>query len=63
MSIVNAMYTGVSGLATEGDALGIVGDNVANANTVGFKRARAQFEGGEPRWWKSTRSLRPCTGS
>ena len=44
MSIVNAMYSGVSGLGAESEALGVVGDNVANANTVGFKRSRAQFE-------------------
>ncbi len=44
MSITNAMYSGVSGLSAEGDALGVVGDNVANANTVGFKQSRAVFE-------------------
>ncbi len=44
MSILNAMYSGVSGLTAESDALGIVGDNVSNSNTVGFKRSRAQFE-------------------
>lgn len=44
MSIVKAMYTGVSGLTAQSDALGVVGDNIANANTVGFKRSRSQFE-------------------
>ncbi|CAN5911136.1 flagellar hook protein FlgE [soil metagenome] len=44
MSILNAMYAGVSGLSAESDALSIVGDNVSNTNTVGFKRSRAQFE-------------------
>ena len=44
MSIMNAMWTGVSGLAAEGSALGVVGDNVANSNTIGFKQSRAQFE-------------------
>lgn len=44
MSILNAMYSGVSGLSAESDALGIVGDNISNSNTVGFKRSRAQFE-------------------
>jgi flagellar hook protein FlgE len=44
MSILRAMYTGVSGLRAEGEALGVVGDNVANSNTVGFKRSRAVFE-------------------
>jgi flagellar hook protein FlgE len=44
MSLLNAMYSGVSGLSAEGEALGVVGDNVANANTVGFKESRAVFE-------------------
>jgi flagellar hook protein FlgE len=44
MSILRTMYTGVSGLNAEGDALGVVGDNIANSNTVGFKGQRAIFE-------------------
>lgn len=44
MSILRTMYTGVSGIAAEGDALGVVGDNIANSNTVGFKAQRALFE-------------------
>jgi flagellar hook protein FlgE len=44
MSIVQALNTGVSGLAAESDTLSIVGDNVANTNTVGFKKSRAIFE-------------------
>ncbi len=43
MSILRAMYAGVSGLGAEGQALGVVGDNVANTNTVGFKSGRAMF--------------------
>jgi flagellar hook protein FlgE len=38
------MWTGVSGLSAESQALGVVGDNVANANTIGFKMSRAMFE-------------------
>ena len=44
MSLLNALYDGTSGLAAEGDALGVIGNNVANANTVGFKESRAVFE-------------------
>lgn len=44
MSILNAMYAGVSGLNAEGEALGVAGDNIANSNTVGFKQSRAIFE-------------------
>jgi flagellar hook protein FlgE len=43
MSILTAMYSGVSGLAAEGQALGVVGDNVANTSTVGFKQSRSVF--------------------
>jgi flagellar hook protein FlgE len=38
------MYSGVSGLRAEGEALGVVGDNIANTNTVGFKSQRAIFQ-------------------
>jgi len=38
------MYSGVSGLRAEGEALGVVGDNIANTNTVGFKAQRAIFQ-------------------
>ncbi len=44
MSITKAMYAGVSGMSAESDALGVVGDNVANVNTIGFKKSRAHFE-------------------
>jgi flagellar hook protein FlgE len=42
--VMSAMNSGVSGLAAESDALNIVGDNIANENTVGFKSQRAVFE-------------------
>jgi flagellar hook protein FlgE len=38
------MFTGVSGLRAEGEALGVVGDNIANVNTVGYKRQRVIFQ-------------------
>ncbi|MBX3206249.1 MAG: flagellar hook protein FlgE [Labilithrix sp.] len=44
MSITKAMYSGVSGLTAESNTLSIVGENIANTNTVGFKRTRATFE-------------------
>ena len=43
MGILSSLYTGVSGLAAQGEALGVVGDNIANANTTGFKASRAEF--------------------
>jgi flagellar hook protein FlgE len=44
MSINRTMQSGVSGLAAESSALGVVGDNIANTNTVGFKQSRSIFE-------------------
>jgi flagellar hook protein FlgE len=38
------MQLGVSGLRAEGDAIGVVSDNIANLNTPGFKRQRAEFQ-------------------
>jgi flagellar hook protein FlgE len=43
MSIVNMMSTGTSGIAAEGQALSVAGDNIANVNTIGFKAQRAIF--------------------
>ena len=44
MGILSSMYTGVSGLAAQGEALGVVADNIANASTTGFKASRAEFQ-------------------
>lgn len=44
MGILSSLYTGVSGLVAQGEALGVVGDNIANANTIGFKASRAEFQ-------------------
>lgn len=43
MSILRAMFSGVSGISAEGQALGVVSDNIANVNTTGFKSQRAIF--------------------
>lgn len=42
--VLRALYSGVSGLRAEGEAIGVVGDNIANVNTVGFKSQRAVFQ-------------------
>lgn len=41
---LRAMNSGVTGLLAEQQALGVVGDNIANVNTVGYKAERAIFE-------------------
>jgi flagellar hook protein FlgE len=44
MSIWTSLYTGASGLTAHGEAIGTVGDNIANVSTVGFKSGRASFQ-------------------
>ena len=44
MGVLTSLHTGVSGLSAQGEALGVIGDNIANANTTGFKASRAEFQ-------------------
>ena len=44
MSIYGAMYSGVSGLAAQSNALGVISDNISNVNTVGYKGSRTSFQ-------------------
>ena len=43
MSLIHALYSGLTGINANGTNLGIIGDNLANVNTVGFKSSRAVF--------------------
>jgi flagellar hook protein FlgE len=43
MSIQSSLYSGISGLTTNGNAMSIIGNNIANTNTIGFKSSRAVF--------------------
>ena len=43
MSINSAMIAGASGLIANSSALAAISDNIANVNTVGYKRATAVF--------------------
>jgi flagellar hook protein FlgE len=43
MSLVSSLYTGQTGLEAASTDLSVIGDNIANANTVGFKSSRADF--------------------
>src|SRR5581483_6764177 len=44
MGILSSMYTGITGLQGQGEALSIYGDNIANASTAGFKVSRPEFQ-------------------
>ena len=43
MSIFGALYSSVSGLLANSEALGMIADNISNANTVGYKDTSAVF--------------------
>ncbi len=43
MGITSALYSGVSGLNTNSQAMSVVGNNLANTNTLGVKGARSLF--------------------
>ena len=43
MSLYSAFYSGLSGLATNANALNVIGNNLSNINTVGFKGSSTTF--------------------
>ncbi|MBI5655745.1 MAG: flagellar hook basal-body protein [Geobacter sp.] len=43
MSITSAMFTGISGLSANGEAISVLGNNISNVNTTGFKSGRMLF--------------------
>lgn len=43
MGISSALYSGVSGLNTNASAMSVIGNNLANTNTLGFKGSRSVF--------------------
>lgn len=43
MSLFASLASGVSGLGAYSSALGMISDNIANLNTVGYKETRASF--------------------
>lgn len=43
MGILSSLFTGISGLNANGNALSVVGNNIANLSTVGFKSSRSVF--------------------
>lgn len=41
---LSSLYTGISGLDAYSQAMSVIGNNIANVNTVGFKASRISFE-------------------
>ncbi len=44
MSITSSFYSGLSGLDTHASAMRVIGDNIANLHTTGFKNSSVHFE-------------------
>ena len=44
MSLISSMYSGVSGLLTHAKAMSVIGNNLANTSTIGYKKMSAQFQ-------------------
>lgn len=44
MGLTTALFTGLSGLTTNSQAIAVTGDNIANLNTTGYKASRVTFE-------------------
>ena len=43
-SIINGLFSGRSGISSHGMAIAVVGDNISNASTIGYKAGRTEFE-------------------
>ncbi len=43
MSLYGSLFSGVSGLTSNGTAIGVISDNISNINTTGFKGGGASF--------------------
>jgi len=43
MSVFGALFTAVSGLSVQSTSIGMIANNIANVNTVGYKRIDADF--------------------
>ncbi|MFH1218115.1 MAG: flagellar hook-basal body complex protein [Pseudomonadota bacterium] len=44
MAIASSLYSSISGINTMGNAMSVLGDNVANVNTLAFKSSRTVFQ-------------------
>ena len=49
MSILGALYAAVSGLNANSNAIGIISDNIANANTIGYKETDRFLDARDPK--------------
>src|SRR5436190_9589804 len=59
MALTSTLFTGLSGLNVNQVRLNVVGNNIANVNTVAFKASRALFK---PQFYVTDSSGAPPTG-
>ena len=43
MSLYGSLFSGVSALSAQSQSMGMISDNIANVNTIGYKRSEAAF--------------------
>lgn len=53
--MVRSMYAGVAGMKANQTRMDVIGNNIANANTYGFKSSRATFR---DMYYQQIRALR-----
>jgi len=41
--MISSLFAGISGLSAQSDAMAVIGDNIANVNTTGFKGSTVSF--------------------
>jgi len=41
--MISSLFTGITGLSSQSKAMGVISDNIANINTIGFKSSRFSF--------------------
>ncbi len=44
MGLSSALYSGTSGLNAHGEKMSVIGNNLSNVNTIGYKKSRMHFE-------------------
>ncbi|MEE9281592.1 MAG: flagellar hook protein FlgE [Myxococcota bacterium] len=44
MGVLTSLFAGVSGINAAGQQISVIGDNIANINTPGFKSSRVEFQ-------------------
>ncbi|MEF2145360.1 MAG: flagellar hook protein FlgE [Desulfovibrionaceae bacterium] len=44
MSLASSLFSGITGLSAHGERMSVIGNNLANVNTTGYKGARMHFE-------------------